>query len=319
MVRPLRVEYEGALYHITARGNEKREIFLEEGDWRRFFSLLKEVSQRYRAIIHAYCLMKNHYHLLLETTRANLSQVMHNLNTAYTGYFNHKYKRVGHLFQGRYRAILVEKESYLVELSRYIHLNPVRAKLVKRPQDWPWSSHRDYIGLRENEEWIEKSFIYGEFDQEIERAKRFYREFVEEGLEKRIRDPLKDTFAQLILGREEFIERTRERIENLPEDREVPSLKRLQIQPRIEKIVRKVIEYFGLEEEEIRKAGGKKNTPRAVAIYLIRKWTATPIDRIGEYFGVGYSAVSQTVRQVKERMRKDSSLVQAIGEIEKIL
>ena len=319
MVRPLRIEYEGALYHITARGNEQRDIFLEEGDWGRFLSLLKEVSQRYRAIIHAYCLMKNHYHLLLETTRANLSQVMHNLNTAYTVYFNRKYKRVGHLFQGRYRAILVEKESYLVELGRYIHLNPVRAKLVKRPQDWLFSSYRDYIGLRENKDWIEKSFVYGEFDQEIERAKRFYREFVEEGLEKRIRDPLKDTFAQLILGRDEFIERIRERIENLPENREVPSLKGLQIQPQIEKIVKKVIEYFGLNEEEIRKPGRKKNTPRAIAIYLVRKWAATPIDRIGEYFGVGYSAVSQTVRQVKDRMRKDSSLVQAMGEIEKLL
>lgn len=320
MARPLRLEYEGALYHITARGNEGKDIFLEDGDWKKFLSLLEEVSQRYRALVHAYCLMGNHYHLFMETTRANLSQVMHNLNTAYTGYFNRRYRRVGHLFQGRYKAILVDKENYLVELSRYIHLNPVRAKLVRRPQDWPFSSYRNYIGLEREKDWIDKTWTYGEFDQDREKAKRFYREFVEEGLKKGVRNPFKDIFAQFILGREEFIERIRERIENLPDNREIPTIRRLQTQPEIEEIVKKVKEYFRIQEEEIRSKGLKKNIPRQIAIYLVRRHSNAGISNIGKYFGgIGYSAVTQTVSRLQERRTKDPSLDKTVSEIERIL
>jgi REP element-mobilizing transposase RayT len=304
MVRPLRIEYEGALYHITARGNERKDIFLNEGDWKRLLSLLKEASQRYRAIIHAYCFMPNHYHLLIETTRANLSRIMHNINTAYTGYFNYKHRRVGHLFQGRYRAILVDKESYLIELSRYIHLNPVRAKLVRRPQDWPWSSYRDYIGLEREGDWIDKSWIYGEFDPDQAEAKGLYREFVEEGLTRKIRNPFKDAVAQLVLGREEFVEEIRERIENIPDNRETPSRKRLRSQPEIGKIVRQVAGYFGIKEEAMHTSEKRKNLPRQISIYLVRKYTDTGISEIGRYFGgVGYSAVSQIVKRLEEKER----------------
>ena len=142
MARPLRVEYEGAVYHVTSRGNAREDIFLDNRDRSRFLEMLGDVVARYGWICHAYCLMTNHYHLLIETPEANLSRGMHLLNGVYTQWFNRRHKRVGHLLQGRFKAILVEKESHLLELARYIVLNPVRAKMVRSVRDWPWDSYR---------------------------------------------------------------------------------------------------------------------------------------------------------------------------------
>ena len=146
MGRPLRIEYPGAVYHVTSRGNERREIFLDNDDRLTFLEILKDYHDRFDILIHAYVLMDNHYHLVLETPKGNLLKVMHGINSRYTGYFNRKYSRAGHLFQGRYKALLVEKNSYLVELSRYIHLNPVRAKVIEKPERYRWSSYRGYVG-----------------------------------------------------------------------------------------------------------------------------------------------------------------------------
>ena len=146
MGRPIRVEYPGALYHITSRGNEKREIFLAEEDRKKFLSILRDYHERFGILVHAYVLLDNHYHLILETPRANLLKVMHGINAGYTGYFNRKYRRAGHLLRGRYRAILVDKDEYLVVLSRYVHLNPVRAGLVRVPRSMPGAATGDILG-----------------------------------------------------------------------------------------------------------------------------------------------------------------------------
>ncbi|HDO21625.1 MAG TPA: transposase, partial [Nitrospirae bacterium] len=140
MARPLRIEYPGAFYHITSRGNERKDIFKSARDREKFLSYLESSTQRYGAVIHVYCLMTNHYHLLLETPLGNLSQIMRHINGAYTTYFNTRRQRSGHLFQGRYKAIVVDADEYAEELSRYIHLNPVRAGIVERPEEYQWSS-----------------------------------------------------------------------------------------------------------------------------------------------------------------------------------
>ena len=142
MARPLRIEYPGAFYHVTSRGNEQKDIFKSDFDREKFLSYLVSASERYGAEIHAYCLMTNHYHMMLETPLGNLSQIMKHINSSYTSYFNIKHKRVGHLLQGRYKAILVQADAYAAELSRYIHLNPVRAGMVKFPEDYRWTSYR---------------------------------------------------------------------------------------------------------------------------------------------------------------------------------
>ena len=148
MARPLRIQYPGAFYHVTARGNEKKAIFISNRDRVKFLSYLESAHDRYSAIIHVYCLMSNHYHLLVETPRGNLSQILHHINGAYTTYFNIRRERAGHLFQGRYKSILVEKDAYCIQLSRYIHKNPVRAGLVNMPSEYPWSSYPHYIGRK---------------------------------------------------------------------------------------------------------------------------------------------------------------------------
>ena len=147
MARPLRIEYPGALYHVTSRGNARKRIFKDDGDRELFLRVLAFVVERCHWICHAYCLMDNHYHFLIETPEANLSQGMRQVNGVYTQAYNRGHGKVGHLFQGRFKAILVDKESYLLELCRYVVLNPVRAKLVDRSEDWPWSSYRATAGI----------------------------------------------------------------------------------------------------------------------------------------------------------------------------
>ena len=154
MARPLRLEFPGALYHVTSRGNQRGNIFDDNDDRRQFLLVLQEVCHRYNWICHAYCLMSNHYHLLIETPDGNLSQGMRQLNGVYTQYFNRRHGRVGHVFQGRYKGILVDKNSYLLELARYIVLNPVRAGLVRSAREWPWSSYRATAGLTECPGWL---------------------------------------------------------------------------------------------------------------------------------------------------------------------
>ena len=179
MARPLRIEYNGALYHITARGNERNPIYREEGDCQKFLDILAELPQRSSVLIHGYVLMGNHYHLLIETPKGNITKVMHYLNATYSGYFNKKYGRVGHLFQGRYKGLLIEKERYLLSVSRYIHLNPVRAGISRRPEEYKWSSYRAY-GKGKKDKIITISPEYeGLSDSNIGRTKK-YEEYVSE-------------------------------------------------------------------------------------------------------------------------------------------
>ena len=160
MARSLRIEYSGAFYHVTSRGNERKTIFSDAWDLEKFLSFLESAVERHGALVHAYSLMGNHYHLLLETPNANLSRIMRDINSSYSTYFNVKWKRTGHLFQGRYKAILVESDAYAAELSRYIHLNPVRAKMCEAPEEYPWMSYKFYTEGNEPS-WLTTGFILG--------------------------------------------------------------------------------------------------------------------------------------------------------------
>lgn len=195
MARPLRIQYPGAFYHVTSRGNEQKVIFKSQKDREKFLEYLESAVVRYGAVIHVWCLMDNHYHLLIETPEGNLSQIMRHLNGAYTTYFNVKRKRAGHLFQGRYKAILVETDQYAAELSRYIHLNPVKAGIVDKPEGYVWSSYRNYIGQAKTTAWLEAQYILSSFGSKITAAETKYRQFVEEKLEKPYDSPLQAVVA----------------------------------------------------------------------------------------------------------------------------
>lgn len=178
MARQLRITYPGAFYHVTSRGNERKAVFKSVKDKEKFLEYLESASERYNAVIHIYCLMDNHYHLLLETPSGNLSRIMAHINGAYTNYFNTKRQRSGHLFQGRFKALLVEADEYAKELSRYIHLNPVRAKMCDLPEDYKWSSYLSYVGKGKTPEWLKRDFILGFFGKKLTNAQKGYRDFV---------------------------------------------------------------------------------------------------------------------------------------------
>ena len=263
MGRPIRIEYAGALYHITSRGNERKKIFLDDGDRMKFLEILKDYHDRYGILIHAYVLMDNHYHLILETPKGNLLKVMHGLNGGYTGYFNRKYGRVGHLFQGRYKGIIVEKEAYLIPLSRYVHLNPVRAGVVERPEQYRWSTYRGYIVKGKEEEWVEYSWVLSGFGHDGIRARKKYRYYTEEGLRMRVESPLKNLHGQVILGGEEFIEKVKRVVSGRGLSHEIIERKRFMEYPRIEEVAGVVARAFGIEEEVIRRKSDRAN----MAIY----------------------------------------------------
>lgn len=203
MARPLRLEYPGAVYHVTSRGNARQDIVLDDRDRTLFLDRLAHVIDRFGWRCHAYCLMDNHYHLMVETPQPNLSRGMRQLNGTYTQAFNRRHRRVGHLFQGRFTAILVEKEAHLLELCRYVVLNPVRARLVTYPRLWAWSSYRATAGARPRPTWLTTDWILGQFGRMQRDAQRRYRVFVAEGRDRP--RPWEQLRGQIYLGSEAFI------------------------------------------------------------------------------------------------------------------
>jgi REP element-mobilizing transposase RayT len=182
MARPLRLEYAGALYHVTSRGDRREDIFFDDDDREIWLALFARVCSRFNWRCHAWCLMDNHYHIVIETIEGNLSQGMRQLNGVYTQQSNRKHGLFGHLFQGRYKAILVEKESYLLELSRYVVLNPVRAGMVKNIDDWPWSSYPAMMGDALAPQWLETDWLLRQFGKSRKVTRRKYKNFVHDGL-----------------------------------------------------------------------------------------------------------------------------------------
>jgi len=251
--------------------------------------------------------MTNHYHLLLETPRGNLQAILHHLNTGYTNYFNTKKKRVGHLFQGRYKAILLEKDHYALELSRYIHLNPVRAQLVKHPLRYPWSSYSAYGEKNKKWSWLDTEFILAQVSRNKRKAIRGYREYTQRGIAENPEDPLKKTVASTVIGSEKFIEWVRERwVKQERVDREVPAIRKLARRPDLSLILHKCEKRFGKTSLESRR----------MALYLSHHLSGLSLREIGEYFGgISISAVSQNSRRQEKRLKEDAELSKAMSRL----
>lgn len=308
MGRPLRIEYPGAFYHVTSRGNEQKEIFKSDKDREKFISYLESASVRYEAVIHAYCLMNNHYHLLLETPSGNLSEIMRHINGAYTNYFNAKRKRAGHLFQGRYKAILVEADEYAKELSRYIHLNPVRAGITERPEEYVSSSYNSYIGKGKKPAWLKTEFVLGYFEKG--NAQKQYRQFVNSMIGREYESPLNSTVAATMLGSADFVKKiTEKHINTKQEDRNLPALRELSKRPTIVKIT-----------EEVKKTiTGDEKLANAATIYFCHRYSGASLKEIGSIFSIGESAVSQASRRFALKLAKDGKLIKKIEKIEGVI
>jgi putative transposase len=307
MARPLRIQFPGAFYHVTSRGNEGKAIFRNDRDRQRFLSYFESAHERYGATIHVYCLMQNHYHLLLETPRGNLSQILHHLNGAYTTYYNVKRKRAGHLFQGRYRALVVEMESYCQELSRYIHLNPVRASLVKAPEHHPWSSYPAYLALKRKPPCLETSLILGYFSSRTSSAQERYREFVQKGVDSPPRNPVQEVYASTFLGNEDFINRIWKKGSGraVQDSRNIPALKVLAERPSLPAI-----------REAVQKIGGTSDRlAKKVGLFLSREKAGFSLREIGSFYGMKEGAVSQAIGRFRHQILQTPSLKKKLNQV----
>ncbi|MDR4497730.1 MAG: transposase [Candidatus Scalindua sp.] len=316
MARPLRLEFEGAFYHITSRGNLRDRIFFDGKDREQFLDILRRTKERYGYLIHAYALMENHYHLFLETPKANISQIMQNINTSYTVYINRRHKRSGHLFQGRFKGIIVDRETYLVALSRYIHLNPVRAGIVNAPEDYRWTSYGEYIGAsREKESMVDTAETLSRFARTRTAAVMAYREFLREGIGEE-NNPMEDVEAGFLLGSKTFREKIKGMLEGRKSDEEIPQLKRLRKSIPPDKVIKICCRYYGKKEEELLKKG-RGNEERYIAIYLAKIGSKTKNSEIGRYFGIKGSTVSETLKRVEARIKTEKKLQKEIEALNK--
>jgi len=325
MARPLRIEYPGAWYHVTCRGNERRAIFRDERDRERFLEVLDETRELFRVEVHGYVLMENHVHLVLMTPGGNLQRFMQRLNTTYTVSFNRRHRRSGHLFQGRYKAILIDADSYLLELSRYLHLNPVRVKRYSRRdvqekiriiRSYRWSSYRGYVQPRYRERFLTCSpvleMVGGGDDR---KGRRRYREFVLGGIAKDMNITFwKGVRGQAVLGSEEFVEWVFERFlaKRKVVAKEFPRFEELDRGPEtVEEIGRRVAGVLQVPEAELRRRRSRHGGARSVFMELCRFWLGRKkkLAEIGrELGGVSVSALSQNRARLAARMKRDRRL-----------
>jgi putative transposase len=277
MARPLRIEFPGALYHVTSRGNARQRVFLDDEDRETFLATLAWVVARFRWCCHAYCLMGNHVHLLIETPQPNLSRGMRQLNGVYTQRFHRRHRTVGHLFQGRFQAILVEQEGYLLELARYIVLNPVRAKMVKTPERYPWSSYRPMLGIAPVPPALTTEWVLEQFASTRAIARRRYTKFVHDGIG--VPGPWEEVKGQVLLGSEAFIERLTPQLEECS-TREIPKRQRLVHRPPLRTLL----------------AGTDSKTARNIAMaqaYLKHGYTLSEISGAA---GLHYATISRLIK-----------------------
>lgn len=296
MSRPLRVEYPGAVYHVASRGQERGAIFRDDVDREIFLRILGSVVEDHGWLLHGYCLMTNHYHMLVETQSANLSVGMRALNGRYTQRFNQRHRRSGHLFEGRYKGVLVQKQAHLLELHRYVVLNPVRAGLVVSARDYAWSNYRATSGLSPGPAWLETDWTLGQFATRRRMAREQYRRFVAAG--KGIRSPLQRVRGQIYLGDERFVRKAVSRAAELASDGEIPLAQRRPWAVSLEDVGRAVAKEFGVAAGRLaRRRGGED---KIAAIYLARRLTGLTGKQIGVAFGVKPARVSNAVREVDE-------------------
>ena len=284
MARPLRIEFRGALYHVTARGNARSDIFRDDADRRLFLSVLDRVVSRFQLRLYAYCLMDNHYHLLLETPEANLSKAMRQLNGVYTQAFNRRHGKVGHVLQGRFKAILVDRDSYLLELCRYVVLNPVRAKLTRKPGTYRWSSYRATAGLGPVPACLARDRLLALFGQQRAAAQRRYQTFVADGINET--SPWEKLQGQVLLGEKAFVARLAPGLRDRRRIKEIPRRQRFADRPALTKLFSKDV------------LGNQRHRNRIIRQAHVAHGYS--LSEIGRAVGLHYSTVSRIVNRERD-------------------
>lgn len=326
MARPLRIQFENAYYHVTCRGNSGQEIFSNDADRSAFLDLLERSSDIYQTRILAYVLMSNHFHLFVRTPLGNLQEFMRHFNISYTSYYNWKHNRAGHLYQGRYKSFLVDADEYLQEVSRYIHLNPIRVKLKsamtleekkKFLMNYHWSSYGGYLSGSARKNFLEVNEVLAHFGGDTPKGRRKYEDFVMGGLSGKIPSPLERGTGHGIVGANEFIEKIKEQfIRSDTTPRELPAVKKILAQVEPERIIRATCETFRAEKEELL-GRGYKGVARGVLMEMLYRYGGMNQREIGELMAIDYSAVSVARKRLSALQKKDRNLASRIEKIKK--
>jgi putative transposase len=309
MGRPWRIEYEGGLYHVLSRGNEQRDIFYDDKDRQSFLTIIGEMAERYAVDVFAYVLMNNHYHLLLRTNDANLSRSMQWLALTYTRRFNNRHFRSGHLFQGRYKSIIIENDAYLMRLSCYIHRNPLRAKIVSRLSEYSWSSYKVYAYAEKGPDWLLTKPILSYFQSKDKhkayrvKAQNYAKE------EKRLWE---DFRHGLVIGSKRFVDKIRSKY--LPEesDKEVPLHRALKRSREAEEILKNAAVFLKCDLDIIKSSkriSKSMKADRDLLVYLIWQTCGLTNEETGKLFGMTYSAVRRVLTSMRNRLKDEPALL----------
>ena len=309
MARPLRISYPNAFYHVTCRGNDRRVIFRDDHDRTRFLERFRSAADIFGVRVHAYVLMSNHFHLIVETPKANLSEFMRQFNISYTGYYNRRHGRIGHLYQGRFKAIVVDKDSYLLELSRYVHLNPIRIKAkVQRPKTerireinrYQWSSLHGYLNGKRKAPWITYEAVLGY----VGGSRQKYAAFVQDGIREGFATPWEDLQAQMVLGDRDFVEKLKGmKIKGSAKDQ--PSYRIIQ-SIDAEALIKQAVGYFRLGEADLTRKRGRHRQERALVMELLHRYSGLKQRMIGERFGgLDEGLVSHDCKAIREKIETE--------------
>jgi REP element-mobilizing transposase RayT len=306
MSRPLRIEIANGIYHVTTRGLERHDIVRDDRDRRRWTEMLDIAATRHSWRVLAWVLMTNHFHLFLRTPDPNLSAGMHDLNSGYVTWFNTRHNRCGPLFQGRFHAVLVERDYHYWELSRYLHLNPVRAGLAERPEAYPWGSCCHYFAERGAPAWLVWNEVLFGHGTALRQARNDYMRFLMDGLTRRLPNPLDAAVASAVYGAPSFVDKVRSWLEKRMPDREVPATRELARRIEVEEIQQVVCGEFGVQRDSLLRKRNRWNDARSAAIYLCRKLTSRSLADVGaEFGGITQSAVTRTATRVAMQRRED--------------
>lgn len=324
MTRPLRILIPGGYYHVTCRGNERRAIFRDDRDRALFLEKLRGSLANYDVELHAYVLMDNHFHLLLATPKGNLSEFMRHFNISYTAAFNRRHRRVGHLYQGRYKAILVDQDNYLLELSRYVHLNPIRIKSRQRGsaaertrylERYVWSSLPGYLKAANKQAWVQYELVLGQMGG----SRRRYEAFIVDGVERGYDTPWDNVTGQVVLGEKEFVDGVKGRYVERRSEREQPSAREF-LAKSATVILGEVCRQLGINQDEIQRKRRSKRDERAVAMEMLYRYGQLSQAAIGkELGGLDYATVSRERKRLREVAVRDKRIGKALRAIEKQL
>jgi putative transposase len=310
MARKPRIHYPGAVYHVILRGNGGQNIFFSRADRTRLYFLLQEGVSKYGHHIHAFCLMTNHVHLAIQVGEVPLSRIMQNIGFRYTAYLNRRKNRTGHVFQGRYKALLIDADSYLLELVRYIHCNPVRARLVQSPDQYSWSSHRAYQG-REAISWLTTEWVLSQFAAREKKARALYSAFIDDGAQEEHRAEFhRGLFDGRILGDDRFSEKSLAKSEE-----------RFRHCFSVEQLVAAVSEGYGIKPEMLAEPGKRQPAAiaRAVAAYLARDAENLTLTELSNYVRRDLAALSRAAERLRTRAKSDTGLAKKIESVRKRL